>query len=144
MDRPFHLENQTEMRGTGVLMSTSPLPAWCELRDVPDPRARLLEEQVEMRRHTKHLKDCWLPEGFKLENAEPRPLRMDGQVRLAFVLSWSDGLGRSPYYFAARYEQTIPDEPQMQWALEEFAMELEAAGLILVGNAKTWAHPKVA
>jgi len=115
-------------------------PNWTDVETGEiEPRSRLIEEQVELRRHQKQLKDCELPMGFRLLTSEPKQFWMGWQLVWGFKLGWgpSDAQGNLlfgvKHTHTARYEQRIADEPQMRWALEDFTRELEAKGVRL-GN----------
>lgn len=104
-------------------------PSWIDADDIQDPRCRDIEEQVEMRKSQKRLCDCSLPEGFRLVRPDPRQLRMNNQLRWAFVVAWHDRLGVARYFYAAAYDHRIPDETQLGWALDDFSRELREAGV---------------
>lgn len=104
------------------------------------PICRRIEDQVEMRRKTKRLCDCELPDGFRLVNREPQQFWINSQVVWGFSLGYApmDMKGNpqpDQYRHVARYEPGIGDEPQMRWALDDFTRELEAVGVRL-GSVK--------
>jgi len=113
-------------REAGPLWNEPEGPAELLIRDAEE----LLADK-EMR-HRKTLKDCTLPEGFRLVTPEPRQFWMEGQLRWGFKLAWAhvsaQGRGPDEWDFVARYEERVPDEFQMQWAIDEFQGELLAAG----------------
>lgn len=120
---------------TGRTVATASLkPLMWNEPDARDPdRPRDADEHLEQRRHRKRLKDCSLPEGFRLVTPEPKQFWLDGQVRYAFQLAWGfvDANGRrigDEWNQVFRYEEGIPDDFQIQWAVEDFGRELEAAG----------------
>lgn len=116
-------------------ISKSPRPLWNDDDDDPDDRPRSIEEQVQMRAHSKRLEDCTLPEGFRLVTPRPRQFWMDHQLMWAFCLAWT-GL-HVEYRFVARYHATVCDEHQLRWALEEFTGELLAAGMPVGDSGRT-------
>lgn len=102
---------------------------WNEVPEEREPRAREIEEQVELRRRSKSLVDCALPEGFRLVTERPKQYWIHNQLVWGFKLAWArvkNGIrGNDEYSFVARYYPTIADEVQMRWALDEFSRELE-------------------
>lgn len=111
-----------------------PEPMWNDALEEREPRCRDVEEQVEMHRRSKTLVDCTLPDGFRLATPRPTQYWMGSQVVWGFCLVWRrlDSHGNpcgDEYCYIARYHQSVGDDVQMQWALDEFMRELRAAGL---------------
>ncbi len=101
---------------------------WTDPEDDDRPRREAsLEERVDERRGLKRLADCRLPEGFRLESERPKQYVIDGLMLYGFVLSYHVP-GKARCYHLQRYEATVNDEVQMQWALEDFTRELRDAG----------------
>lgn len=118
--------------GGGLKRTHRPGPVWNEPEDRGQEVERTLEAQVEMRRKTKSLTDCSLPEGFRLVTPVPRNLLIKGLVKRSIVLAF--GPADDTYYFAQVYECEVSDEVQLGWALEEFTNELQAAGVAMPGR----------
>lgn len=76
-------------------------------------------------RKTKTLMQCALPSRFELLTPRPRQMWLGNQLRWSFCLGWN-----KQFYFVARYHESVSDEVQMQWALEDFRRELAAENLI--------------
>lgn len=100
-------------------------PMWNEFDDRPDPLAVTVDDQVEMRCKTKRLRDCELPEGFRLRTPAPRQYWLDHQLRWAFELGFGE------HRYIARYHQQVGDEMQMEWAIQDFTAELLFKGVSL-------------
>lgn len=115
---------------------------WNDIEEEPDIDYRAVEEQVEMRLHTKRMVDCELPEGFTLVTPSPRQYWLEQQLRWAFELEFRSRFGHVTYRHVARYIQQVNDETQLRWAVDEFKGELEGAGvklenaLVLMPKAK--------
>jgi hypothetical protein len=113
-----------------------------------DPNYRLVEDQVEMRLHSKHLAQCELPEGFRLVTPTPKQAWVDQQLMWVFVLGWApvDIQGRrwceDRYQSVFRYHQVIPDEIQMQWAVGQFTRELVEAEVFAKAKPQ-YHHPRM-
>jgi hypothetical protein len=103
---------------------------WNDVENVPDPSARNMDEQVEMRCKTKRLADCELPEGFRLITRTPRQYCLDSQLRWGFKLAFGE------HEFTARYLMEVADDVQMQWAIQDFTAELLFKGVALNPNKK--------
>lgn len=114
------------------------LPMWNE-PDTRGPLDELIRDAHELlaekeTHKRKRLRDCTLPEGFRLVTPEPRQFVMDGQLRYGFKLAWGrvDAQGRrgpDEWAFVARFEEFVPAEFQMQWAIDDFQRELHAGGV---------------
>jgi hypothetical protein len=100
-------------------------PMWNDVDNIPDPKARSMDEQVEMRCKTKRLADCELPEGFRLVTKTPRQYWLDQQLRWSFEIAFGE------HSFVARYDQQVADDIQMQWAIADFTAELLFKGVSL-------------
>ena len=112
-----------------------------------DPNYRAPDDQVEMRLHTKNLSQCELPDGFRLVTPKPKQAWIDHQVRWVFILGWApvDIQGRrwceDRYISIFRYCETVPDEIQMQWAVQQFTRELTEAEVLA---RPKYHHPRMA
>lgn len=113
-------------------------PLWND-PDLPDPdrrEMRKMESLVDLRAHSKRLQDCALPDGFRLITVQPKQFWIDQQLVWGFALGWApvDIQGRrwceDRWSFVARYDWRIADEVQINWAVAEFARELEVAGVV--------------
>lgn len=122
------------MRTSSTVRLTKPV--WNELPEEREPRTREIEEQVELRRHSKCLADCALPDGFRLVTLRPRQYWIGNQLVWGFSLAWArldrkGERGEDEFWHMARYHQTVADEPQVRWALEDFTQDLMNAGVRL-------------
>jgi hypothetical protein len=113
-----------------VTVSKSPRPMWNDVENVPDPSARSMDEQVEMRCKTKRLRDCELPEGFRLVTPIPRQYWIESQLRWGFELAFGE------HRHVARYLMQVADDVQMQWAIQDFTAELLFKGVALSQTRK--------
>lgn len=109
---------------------------WNDFDDEPDQRCREMEELVEQRHKAKRLADCALPEGIRLVTPHPKQFWMGHQMVWGFCLAWGPvdrigNRGKDEFYHVERYDQRIPDELQMQWALEAFSTDLGVQKLTL-------------
>jgi hypothetical protein len=111
-------------------MTVSTGPMWNDVDNARDPDARTMDEQVEMRRKTKRLVDCELPEGFKLITSAPQQYWLDHQLRWGFKLVFGE------HEHVARYLMQVSDEMQMQWAIQDFTAELLHKGVSLSQTRK--------
>lgn len=89
-----------------------------------DPEALAMAHEVEGRVRPKSLRGCRLPEGFRLVHPLPRQSVVKGQVRWVFMLGYRD------FYEVFEYNQEVPDEAQMAWAIDSFRKQLVEAGVI--------------
>jgi hypothetical protein len=105
-------------------------PMWNDVDNAPDPTARTMDEQVEMRCKTKRLCDCELPEGFHLATRTPRQFWLNQQLRWGFKLVFGE------HEHVARYLLQVSDDMQMQWAIQDFTAELMFKGVSLNPNKK--------
>ena len=110
-----------------MTISKSPRPMWNDVDESPDENYREIEEQVEMRARAKRLVDCELPDGFRLVTPEPKQYWLEHQLRWGFCVAWA-GV-HVEYRYVARYLQTVSDEAQLNWTIDDFRRELEAAGI---------------
>jgi hypothetical protein len=101
-----------------------------EADNIPDPTARTMDEQVEMRCKTKRLADCGLPSGFRLVTPAPRQYWLGQQLRWGFELRFGE------HQWIARYHQQVSDEMQMGWAISDFIADLMFKGVCIKESRK--------
>lgn len=118
------------------MISKSTRPMWNDYDEKPEKKFREMEELVAIRAKAKRLADCSLPEGIRLVTPHPRQFWIENQMVWGFCLAWGQvdrlgNRGKDEFYHVERYDQRIPDEVQMGWALEAFSTDLGAQKLTL-------------
>lgn len=90
--------------------------------------------RTDAKRASKELSECRVPLGFRLVTPQPTLVVMHGLVVKGFILAWAPE-GADEYFHVHRYEQKVPDDLQMDWALQDFRAALKGAD-IHVGEAR--------
>lgn len=88
--------------------------------DATAEQQAILNDRVKPR----SLRECSLPAGFRLVHPQPKQSVVRGQVRWVFVLGYGE------YYEIFEYNQEVPDEAQLAWAVDSFRRQLLAEGVI--------------
>lgn len=102
-------------------------------------RGQGMEERVDQRRRHKALADCTLPEGFRLLTPIPCQVVTEGLLIYSFVLAYENNFNvggpiynRDVFFHVQRYEYSVQDDIQMEWALSDFMRDLREAGIDVV------------